>query len=611
MLENCWDAPFLASLTASPFLPILRRLSPPPPAFTSPTVRSSGIVTPLRLTVAQLNPTVGDLEGNVARMRQAAAHAAETGAALVVFPELSLTGYYPGDLLDEPRFLAAVERSLGALTAATRDTPGLNWVVGAPTPNLGSGKRLHNSLLVLAEGRIVLEYAKQLLPTYNIFDERRHFEPGPDVARVLRIGDTQVGFMICEDGWNDDGSTYSINPLDRMAAAAPDLVISINASPSNVGKREQRHGLFEAASHHRGFPIVYVNQVGGQDQLVFDGASFAVTPRGGLVFEARRFVEDVVTLGFDGAGFERVDPVGAAPCPQALPAVARAGLPTMEFYRQQIVLGLRDYARRCGFTQAVVGSSGGIDSALTLALAVEALGPENVVGITMPSQVSSPGSVADSAALCRNLGILLREHSIAELVAGYARGFERAFGVPLAGLPLENLQARVRGTILMEFSNAFGHLLLTTGNKSEISVGYCTLYGDTNGGLGPIGDLYKTEIFALASHLNAAAGRALIPRAIIEKEPSAELAAGQRDRDSLPPYSVLDAILEHLIDGAPLDVGPLGGARDAGAEALIKRVQQMVARNEYKRRQAPPVLRLRARAFGSGRQMPISARYDF
>jgi NAD+ synthase/NAD+ synthase (glutamine-hydrolysing) len=566
--------------------------------------------------VAQLNPTVGDFEGNIARMKEAAAEASAAGSALIVFPELSLTGYYPGDLLDEPRFLAAVDRGLAALAEATRATPGLHWVVGAPTLNPGPGKRLHNSLLVVLEGRTVLAYAKQLLPTYNVFDERRHFEPGPDVARVLRIAGAEVGFMICEDGWNDDGSTYTINPLDRMAAAAPDLVVSTNASPSNIGKREQRHELFEAASRRHGFPIVYVNQVGGQDQLVFDGASFAVTPKGGLEFEARRFAEDVVTLAFTGDRFERerTTPAGA-PAAALEPAVARAGLPTMEFYRQQIVLGVRDYARRCGFSRAVVGSSGGIDSALTLTLAVEALGAERVVGVTMPSRVSSPGSVTDSAALCRNLGIRLHEHPIRELVDGYGEEFARAFGTPLAGLPLENLQARVRGTILMEFSNAFGHLLLTTGNKSEIAVGYCTLYGDTNGGLGPIGDLYKTEVFELCRHINATAGRALIPREIIDKEPSAELAPGQRDIDSLPPYPVLDAILKHLIDGEPFDLRPFGQQSSGPVEgseidALVKRIRKMVARNEYKRRQAPPVLRLRARAFGSGRQMPIAARYE-
>jgi NAD+ synthetase len=288
----------------------------------------------------------------------------------------------------------------------------------------------------------------------------------------------------------------------------------------------------------------------------------------------------------------------------------------MAFYRRQIVLGLRDYARRCGFTQAVVGSSGGIDSALTLALAAEALGPQNVTAITMPSRFSSAGSVGDSAELCRNLGITLHPHPIRDTVAGLEAGFENAFGRPLQGLALENVQARVRGTILMEYSNAFGHLLLTTGNKSEISVGYCTLYGDTNGGLGLIGDLYKTEVFELCRHLNASAGREIIPAAIIDKPPSAELAPGQKDSDSLPPYPVLDVILKHLIEGERLgpDERPEVEAEfarlSAGPEgrATIERVRKMIVRSEYKRRQSPPILRLRGRAFGSGRQMPIAAK---
>ncbi len=287
----------------------------------------------------------------------------------------------------------------------------------------------------------------------------------------------------------------------------------------------------------------------------------------------------------------------------------------MEFYRQQIVLGLKDYARRCGFKQAVVGSSGGIDSALTLALAVQALGAANVVGITMPSRFSSEGSVSDSVELCRNLGVRLIEHPIKEIVSAFEATFHASFGEELQGLPLENLQARVRGTTLMEFSNRFGHLLLTTGNKSEVSVGYCTLYGDTNGGLGLIGDLYKTEIFELCRHINKTAGRDLIPDAIINKPPSAELAPGQKDTDSLPPYEVLDGTLKHLIEGDRLpqrererteaEVAQLNATADG--TALLVKIQKMIARNEYKRRQAPPVLRVRGKAFGSGRQVPIAA----
>lgn len=564
----------------------------------------------LRITLAQLNFTVGDIEGNVARMVAAAQQAAREQVDLVVFSELSLCGYYPGDMLEETGFQQRIEAGISALQQASAELPQLHWVLGAPTPARGPGKRLHNSLLVLQGGAVRLQYAKQLLPTYNIFDERRHFEPGPDVAKVLRIGSTQVGLLICEDGWNDHGADYATNPFERMRDAAPDLVVSINASPSHTGKREQRHQIFADAARRHGLPILYVNQIGGQDQVVYDGASFAAEPDAGVVFEAQRFVEDVRTLQFDNGHFLSAE--GARPAP-----VPAQGLPTMDFYRQQIVLGLRDYARRCGFTQVVVGSSGGIDSALTLALAVEALGADNVVGVTMPSRYSSSGSVDDSVALCHNLGVQLFTHPIAELVASYAQQFEASFCKPLMGLPLENLQARIRGTVLMEYSNAFGHLLLTTGNKSEISVGYCTLYGDTNGGLGLIGDLYKTEVFALSRHVNEHAGRELIPQAIIDKEPSAELAPGQRDVDSLPPYPVLDEVLKLLIEGDRLSAAEHAAAQnfvaqlqtDDAGRALVQRVRMMVARNEYKRRQAPPIVRVRARAFGSGRQMPIAARY--
>jgi NAD+ synthase (glutamine-hydrolysing) len=562
----------------------------------------------IKLTIAQLNLTVGDVAGNVARMVAAARQAAWAGSQLVVFPELAVSGYYPGDLLDEPAFLRQVEAGLQALRQASRELPDLAWVFGAPLLRDGPGKKLENGLLVLRDGEVLLRYAKQLLPTYNIFDERRHFEPGPDVAKVLRIGSAQVGLLICEDGWNDDGADYGVNPFERLRDAAPDLVISINASPSHIGKREQRHQVFGAASRRNGLPILYVNHVGGHDQLVYDGASFAVEPDAGVVFEAERFVESVRTLGFEAGHFVELD--GQRP---ARPDPA--GLSAMAFYRAQIVLGLRDYARRCGFTRAVVGSSGGIDSALTLALATEALGAENVVGITMPSSFSSSGSVTDSEALCRNLGITLLNHPILTAVEALKAQFAQSFGAPMQGLTLENLQARVRGTILMAYSNANGHLLLTTGNKSEVSVGYCTLYGDTNGGLGLIGDLYKTEVFELCRHLNDAAGRELIPRAIIDKEPSAELAPGQRDSDSLPPYPVLDEMLKVLIEGPSLGRSERQAAEACmtalratpEGRALIDKVARMIQRSEYKRRQAPPLIRLRARAFGQGRQMPIAA----
>jgi NAD+ synthase (glutamine-hydrolysing) len=564
----------------------------------------------IRVTLAQLNHTVGDIDGNVKSMVRAAQQAHLDDAAMVVFTELALTGYYPGDLLDDPAFLQRTQAGLDALCQASRQLPRLVWIVGAPITHGQPGRSLNNGMLAIQNGEIVLRYAKQLLPSYNIFNERRHFEPGPDVAPVLRVGSARIGFMICEDGWNDSGTHYEVNPFRRMRDAAPDFVVLINASPSDIGKRERRHQVFAEASARHDLPLLYVNQVGGQDQIVFDGASFAAEPKAGIVFEARRFAEDVTTLRFDNGHFQT--PSGAALAP-----VRADGLPTMAFYQAQIVLGLRDYARRCGFRQAVVGSSGGIDSALTLALAVEALGANNVAAVTMPSRYSSAGSVDDSVTLCRNLGIALHTHPIADLVAVFASQFEATYGQPLKGLALENLQARIRGTVLMEHSNSFGHLLLTTGNKSEISVGYCTLYGDTNGGLGLIGDLYKTEVFALSRHINQAAGRELIPQTIIDKEPSAELAPDQKDTDSLPPYPVLDEILKYVVEGERLAPAEYVEARDfvkglrktAEGLALIERIQHMVARNEYKRRQAPPIIRVRARAFGAGRQMPIAAKH--
>jgi len=565
----------------------------------------------LTIALAQINPTIGDIEGNLGLMVAAAQQAAADGAQLVAFPELSLTAYYPADMLEDPDFQRRLAKGIEALLAQSKALPNLHWVIGAPTPNTGIGKPLFNSLLVLKNGEILLQYHKQLLPTYNIFDERRHFEPGPDVGKILDIEDVRVGFMICEDGWNDEERDYVVNPFKRLADAAPDLVISINASPSSVGRREMRHEIFTKASARHGLPLVYVNQIGGHDQLVYDGASFAVDPKRGVVMEGARFQPDLMLLQVHSRS-KFLDRNG-----NELTAIDLKGLSTNEFYRQQLVLGLRDYARRCGFSTAVVGCSGGIDSALTLAIAVEALGAKNVVAITMPSQYSSTGSVTDSQRLCQNLGIALYTHPIGELVEQYATQFGTTFGEPLVGLSKENLQARIRGTILMEFSNRFGHLLLTTGNKSEISVGYCTLYGDTNGGLGVLGDLYKTEVFELSRHYNEAAGRELIPTTIIDKPPSAELSPDQKDTDSLPPYDVLDPILKTLIEGSrlPQKEGEaamkfvLETSTTGEGKALIERVKHMIARNEYKRRQSPPILRVRSRAFGSGRQMPIAAKY--
>lgn len=568
----------------------------------------------LKLAIAQLNFTVGDFAGNSAAIISKMKQAHQQGAQLAVFSELSLCGYYPGDLLEDADFLQRLDLALQDICTASKATPELVIVIGTVRKHAGPGKPLHNALLAIQSGQIVAEYYKQLLPTYGIFDEGRHFEPGAEGACMLALAGYRIGFMVCEDGWNDQEADYKVNPFNALRQAQVDVVISINASPSDIGKRRQRHELFAAAVRHHALPLVYVNQVGGQDQLVFDGASFAVSPSQGIAFEAARFVEDFQVIAFQAGQFVRADNASLS---TALTPPDAEGLSVCEFMRRQIVLGLQDYARRCHFSKVVVGCSGGIDSALTIALAVQALGADNVIAITMPSVFSSEGSVSDSVALCNNLGVKLYTHPIRDLVQQYSVGFEAAFAAPLAGLTLENLQARVRGTILMAYSNRYGALLLTTGNKSEISVGYCTLYGDTNGGLGLIGDLYKTEVFALSGYINQHAGRELIPSAVLTKPPSAELAPGQLDTDSLPPYSELDEILKWHIEGRRLPAHEAEAARSfvehlqqtEDGRKTVTRILGMVARNEYKRRQAPPIIRVRARAFGSGRQMPIAAKY--
>lgn len=559
----------------------------------------------LNIAIAQLNYTVGDFSGNTNAIIKKMEAANKDGADIVVFSELSVCGYYPGDRLEDEDFLQKIDVALISILDSSKSMPTLVSVIGTVRKNIGIGKPLHNALLAIQNGEIVAEYSKQLLPTYGIFDERRHFEPGKEGACFLQIKDSLIGFIICEDGWNDSKLNYQVNPFDALVESKVDIIISLNASPSNLGKRKQRHDIFQKASLTHQMPIVYVNQVGGQDQLVFDGASFAVSPSQGLAFEANQFAEDFQIISFADRRFSK----------QCLGIFHELSNP--EFIRRQIILGLQDYTRRTGFSKVVVGCSGGIDSALTLALAVDALGKDNVFAITMPSAFSSEGSVSDSAILCKNLGIKLYEHPILNLVSSYSSGFSETFNDALHGVSLENLQARVRGTILMEYSNMYGALLLTTGNKSENSVGYATLYGDTNGGLGLIGDIYKTEVYALSQYINDIAGMELIPQNIIVKPPSAELAPGQLDTDSLPPYCDLDEILKWHIEGSRLPsdeyVASLAFVNNLQkteeGTKTIERILKMVARSEFKRRQAPPIIRVRSRAFGSGRQMPIAAFY--
>lgn len=549
----------------------------------------------MKISLAQLNYTVGDLYGNTEKIL-AAIETQRDLADMIVFSELAITGYYPYDLIDRPSFVAEQDRQLARIAAASAAGQAA-VVVGHIRPNPGPGKPYFNGLTVFAGGQAIFTCDKRLLPTYNVFHERRHFEPGQS-SQVLNWQGRRIGFLICEDAWNDEGSDYPANPVADLAAQDAEVLISLNASPSNLGKQAQREQLVSAIARRHGLPMLYANQVGATDEIVFDGQSFAANAGGVITFVAPGFKEAVATLDLeDGRWAGPTSPV-ADSSDEAL-------------MLRQSVLGLADYVRKCGFSQVVVGSSGGIDSALTLALAVEALGPANVLAVTMPSQYSSEGSVIDSRTLCANLGVKLFEAPIGEEFDLARRRFEADFGEAPMRLTLENMQARIRGRKLMEVSNQTGALVLSTGNKSEMSVGYATLYGDMNGGLNLIGDLYKTEVYRLARYINECAGREVIPASILDKAPSAELSPGQKDSDALPDYPQLDAVLRLYIEG---DVLP--AAQRAECEAIVSmmpqdevaRVKRLVDRAEFKRRQAPPIIRMHARAFGDGRRLPIASR---
>jgi NAD+ synthase (glutamine-hydrolysing) len=562
----------------------------------------------LTLCLAQLNFTVGDLSGNADKMIEVIGEAGNK-ADLIVFSELGLTGYYPMDLLDLPYFVDAQQDHLARIAAATEGMRAA-VVVGFVGRNpLRTGKTLHNSIVVFEDGREVFKYHKQLLPTYSVFDEDRHFEPGT-LDGIFVFRGVNLGFAICEDLWNDLGVEgrveYAVDPVKALAAAGAQVVISVNASPSHAGKVLERDAVFRRFADWQ-LPLVYVNQVGGNDEIQYDGNSFAQNAEARAVCRLPAFGEGLGYVDVVPVGEGRFDLIGRdSIMPPPAPVYGAS------FFKAQIIQGLRDYARKCGFGKVVVGSSGGIDSAVTLALAAEALGPQNVVAITMPSRHSSEGSVTDSEALCRALGIPLLYRAIEPDYALACAEFERVFGVAPSRLTRENMQARIRGRVLMEYSNHFGHLLLTTGNKSEMSVGYATLYGDMSGGLNLIGDLWKMEVYALAEYINEAAGREIIPRTIIEKAPSAELADGQRDEDSLPPYPVLDALLKLILEPDLLTVDERTEALALAGKAspdIQQKVVRMVKNAEFKRRQAPPIIRVHRRAFGFGRRMPLAQRF--
>jgi len=553
---------------------------------------------------------VGDFDGNAAKVRAVTARAREAGASLAIFPELTLCGYPPRDFLGLPEFLERAGRTLRRLTEPADWSRGIAIVVGFPEVAPGAPPPgVYNSVALLAEGRIVAVGRKALLPDYDVFDETRYFVSS-DRSTAAETGSfpLRLGLSICEDVWNDkrfwDRPRYARDPIADLAKDRAGLVVNVSASPYSIGKPALRERMLGASAKGHGVPIALVNQVGGNDALVFDGGSMLVAKDGRILARAPLFREALVVADLAGG---RVDLLGldGAPLPPAPPPSPD---PLADELLSALVLGVRDYALKCGFRSAVVGLSGGIDSALTACIAAEAIGPENVLGVAMPSRYSSPHSREDAAALARNLGVRFREIAIEPMHAAFEAQLERSQGKPLGDLADQNVQARIRGQILMALSNDTGGLVLSTGNKSELAVGYCTLYGDMAGGLAVIGDVPKTLVYRVARAANARAGRALVPERTFTKAPSAELKPGQTDQDSLPPYDVLDDILQAYVE----ERLPLEGivARGHPAET-VRKVLRMVVASEYKRRQAAPALKVSEKAFGEGRRFPIAHGYRY
>lgn len=546
----------------------------------------------MRIALAQLNPTIGDFAGNRLLVEQAARKAAAAGAKLIVFSEMVLTGYPPLDLLERRSFIEDQERALAALRPVSNS---IAMVLGAVLPVPQSGpRRLANAAVVLAGGQQIAAQYKTLLPTYDVFDENRYFVPARERKPVSLPGVSDpIGLAICEDSWSRE-IPYEIDPVAELVAAGAKLILNLAASPWHVGKPRLRRRILADLAQKHCVPIVFVNQCGGNDELIFDGGSCVVDQRGHVRAMSPLFAEDLTILDLE------------AP-PLDLTPEQVVDIPEIEQLETGLVLGIRDYFRKQGLPpRAVVGLSGGIDSAVVAHLAVKALGADNVLGVLMPGPFSSPHSVSDAEALAKNLGIETRQVDIRPLYAQYLKVFESLFGAKSDyGLAGQNIQARTRGAILMAISNAEGRLVLATGNKSELSVGYCTLYGDMVGGLAVLGDVYKRDVYALAHHANLHGER--IPPGSIEKPPSAELAPNQRDQDDLPPYEVLDLILHQAIElarsGAEIHLPSGEDPR------IVRDIAARLDRNEYKRRQGPMVLRTSPKAFGSGRKFPIAHRY--
>jgi NAD+ synthase/NAD+ synthase (glutamine-hydrolysing) len=543
----------------------------------------------VKIALGQINPTVGDFSGNAAKIVQFALQARSNGAGLIVFPELAVCGYPPRDLVERPSFIAHNRATVEQIAAETK---GIAVICGTVTPaDADSGKKAMNSAALLREGRIEFIQSKMLLPTYDVFDEMRNFAPATS-QQLFSLGGKQMALTICEDAWNDkrfwNRRLYGIDPVEELVRAGGNFVLNISASPFWLGKRELRRDMLASIAQNQKVPVAMVNQVGGNDSLVFDGSSLVIRPDGEVIAQAKSFAEDLIY--FDS------ETLTGDMHPQIAGEEASA--------YAALVLGTRDYVQKCGFQRAIIGLSGGIDSALTASIAADALGPENVIGVGMPGPYSSRGSIDDARELAENLKIRFELLSIQAIYNSALQSLAPVFAALPQDVTEENIQARARGLLLMALSNKFGALVLSTGNKSELAAGYCTLYGDMVGGLAVISDVPKTLVYRLSAYVNSR--HKVIPQATIEKPPSAELRPDQKDSDSLPPYDVLDAILEDYVEESR---SAEQIARDRKFDLdRVRRVIRMVDRSEYKRQQAAPGIKISAKAFGYGRRFPIAAK---
>jgi len=545
----------------------------------------------VKVALGQINPTVGDFQGNAAKIIDFSRRAHGAGAGLILFPELSVCGYPPRDLVERPSFVAKNRETAEHIAS---ETQGIAVICGLVTPAEPDASRsVMNSAALLMEGKIAFIQSKMLLPTYDVFDEMRNFAPARN-QQLFSFCGNRMALTICEDAWNDKQfwrkRLYTVDPVESLVRAGGNFVLNISASPFWIGKREFRREMLVSIARHHNVPVVLVNQIGGNDSLVFDGSSLVLNRQGEVIAQGKSFEEDLIF-------FDSVDLTGEMHEQIAGDDASVYGA---------LVLGTRDYMHKCGFRKAIVGLSGGIDSALTAVIAAQAIGPENVIGIGMPGPYSSQGSIDDARTLAENLGIRFELLSINPAYEAYREILKPVFSGTAEDVTEENIQSRARGTLLMALSNKFGAIVLSTGNKSELGVGYCTLYGDMVGGLAVISDVPKTLVYRLSHYVNSL--RPVIPVATLEKPPSAELRPDQKDSDSLPPYEILDAVLEDYVE----DSHPAERiAADHGFDLeVVRRVMRMVDRAEYKRQQAAPGLKISPKAFGYGRRFPIAAKTE-